>query len=124
MHFVTSSEMINNDISRSAVSNVDKATLNIYAMNETLNSSTDSSGYITSNNISSSGSNSSFNQSVTNADESDAKIAFGDEKIITQSPLIGIAPNLTDVSNNMRRRTISSNSNRYDEHIFKCLNKK
>lgn len=112
MHFVTTSEMINNDISRSAVSNVDKATLNIYAMNETLNSSTDSSGYITSNNISSSGSNSSFNQSVTNADESDAKIAFGDEKILAQSPLIGNAPSLTEEVSNMRRRTISSNSNR------------
>jgi hypothetical protein len=81
-----------------------------YNINETLNLSTDSSGYITSNNISST-TNSSF---INNADDSEIEKTFEEHKILNKPVSQNEASSTTTPTSlsHARRRTVSSNSSR------------
>lgn len=118
MHFVNTSELsATTELSRSAIPipNVEK-TLTIYSLNENLNLSTDSSGYVTCNNVSSSGSNSSFNQTTANPEDLEINKGSADQNVLDQPQSLCMLTNVTS-STHVRRRTISSNSNRLVKDI-------
>lgn len=80
-----------------------------YNINETLNLSTDSSGYITSNNISATSSS-----LINNADDSEIEKSFEDQKALNK-PISQSEFSATTTPNSLshvRRRTVSSNSSR------------